>query len=69
MRHGNDMYTIRFMSEDDLKREFMHAASAMPSVNANEPFGIGQNVRECNVNGNAKVARGHGAPLPVPVGR
>jgi hypothetical protein len=67
MGHGNDMHSILVMSENNLKWGFVHAARLVPSVNPNETFGIGLNARQCDVDGNAKVASRGRTALGIPI--
>jgi hypothetical protein len=69
MCHGNDVNSIVVMPEDDLKRELLYAAGAVSRIYPQKPFGIGLNVRERDVDGDAKVPSGDGIALGIPIRR
>ena len=67
MGHGNAINSILVMPEDNLKRELVDAARAVSSVDPNEPFRVGFNVRQRDVDGNAEVTRGGRTALGIPI--
>ena len=69
MGHGNDMNSIGVMPENNLKRELLHAARPVPSIDPSKPFVIGRNVRKRDVYGNAETASGCGTAFRIPIRR
>ena len=67
MSYGNDMNSLFVVPVNDLKRELLNAARPVPSVDSNEPFGIGLNVRNRDIDGNAEFTRRGGTELRVPI--
>ena len=69
MGHGNDMNSILVMPENNLKRELLHTARPVPSIDPNKPSGIGRNARKRDVYGNTEIASRCGTVLGVPIRR
>jgi len=69
MGDGNDVNSIAVMTEHNLERKLSHVARTVPRVNSNEPFGIGLDVRDCNIYGNAEITSSVITTFRVPIRR
>ncbi len=69
MGDGNDMNSIPVMTEYNLERKLLHVARTVPRVDSNEPFGIGLNVRDCDIYGNTEITSSVVTMLRVPIRR
>jgi hypothetical protein len=66
---GDDVDSIAAVAKDILKWELLNTARAMPIVNAREPFRIGLNARQCNVDRDTEIMRGAGPKASADFGR
>jgi hypothetical protein len=67
MGDGNDVNSIPVMTEYNLERKLLHIAPTVPSVDSNEPFGIGPDVRDRDIYGNTEITSSTATSLRVPI--
>jgi len=69
MGDGNDVNSLLVMTKYNLERKLLHVARTVPRVDSNESFGIGLNVRDCDIYGNTKITSSVVTMLRVPTRR
>lgn len=67
MGDGNDVNSIPVMTKYNLERKFLHITRTVPSVDSNKAFGIGLDVRDRDIYGNAEITSSMTTSLRVPI--
>ena len=67
MGDSNDMNAIAVMTEYNLEWKLLHITRTVPSVDSSEPFGIGLDVCDRDIDGNAEITSCMATSLRVPI--